>query len=78
MLGETFVDMDSSLAKGPEVQDGDTLAAKSSPIFKMWCAPARARSVMLTRLIKRLDRILAFIESGQGSIGKVIYILGSV
>ena len=24
-------------------------------------------------LLKRLDRILAFVESGQGSIGKLIY-----
>src|SRR5271169_2358902 len=31
VLGETFVDIDSTLAKGPAVQDGDTLNAKSVP-----------------------------------------------
>ncbi|MFY9673752.1 MAG: MlaD family protein [Terriglobales bacterium] len=73
VLGETFVDIDSSLAKGPEVQDGDTLAAKSVPDIQDVVRSTQGTLVNVDALIKRLDRIIGFIESGQGSIGKVIY-----
>src|ERR1700693_3926477 len=31
VLGETYIDIDSSRAKGPEVRDGDTLATRETP-----------------------------------------------
>jgi phospholipid/cholesterol/gamma-HCH transport system substrate-binding protein len=73
VLGETYVDIDSVTAKGPEVSDGDTLAARSQPDIQDVVRASQGTLQNMDALLKRLDRILAFIESGQGSIGKVIY-----
>jgi phospholipid/cholesterol/gamma-HCH transport system substrate-binding protein len=73
ILGETFVDIDSSTAKGPEVADGDTLAARDQPSVQDVVRSSQGTLQNMDSLIKRVDRIIAFIESGQGSIGKVIY-----
>jgi len=42
VLGETFIDIDSSQAKGPEARDGDTLPTAIRPTFRTWSGPARA------------------------------------
>jgi phospholipid/cholesterol/gamma-HCH transport system substrate-binding protein len=73
ILGETFVDVDSSAAKGPEVVDGDTLAARDQPDIQDVVRASQGTLENIDTLLKRVDRIVAFIESGQGSIGKVIY-----
>ena len=73
VLGETFVDVDSSTAKGPEATDGDTLAARSQPDIQDVVRASQGTLQNMDALLKRVDRIVAFIESGQGSIGKVIY-----
>ena len=73
ILGETYVDVESSSAKGPEATDGDTLAARSQPELQDVVRASQGTLQNMDALLKRLDRIVAFIESGQGSIGKVIY-----
>ena len=73
ILGETYVDIDSSVAKGPEAADGDTLAARGQPDIQDVVRASQGTLQNMDALLKRLDRILAFVESGQGSIGKVIY-----
>src|SRR5271155_2347368 len=73
ILGETFVDVDSSTAKGPEAADGDTLAARHAPQIQDVVRASQGTLENLDALLKRADRIVSFIESGQGSIGKVIY-----
>ncbi len=73
VLGETYVDIDSSAAKGPEATDGDTLAAHSQPDIEDVVRASQGTLQNMDALLKRLDHIVAFIESGQGSIGKVIY-----
>jgi phospholipid/cholesterol/gamma-HCH transport system substrate-binding protein len=73
VLGETFVDIDSSAAKGPEVTDGDTLAAREQPDIQDVVRASQGTLQNMDALLKRVDRIVAFVESGQGSIGKVIY-----
>jgi phospholipid/cholesterol/gamma-HCH transport system substrate-binding protein len=73
ILGETFVDVDSSTAKGPEANDGDTLAARDQPDIQDVVRASQGTLQNMDSLLKRVDRIVAFIESGQGSIGKVIY-----
>lgn len=73
ILGETFVDVDSTVAKGPVATDGDTLAAHSQPDIQDVVRASQGTLQNMDSLIKRVDRIIAFIESGQGSIGKVIY-----
>ncbi len=73
VLGETFVDIDSSLAKGPAAQNGDTLAIREHPDLQDVVRASQGTLQNMDALLKRLDRIVAFVESGQGSIGKLIY-----
>ncbi|MGB8010730.1 MAG: MlaD family protein [Terriglobales bacterium] len=73
ILGETYVDVDSSAAKGPAATDGDTLPARDQPDIQDVVRASQGTLQNIDTLLKRVDRIVAFIESGQGSIGKVIY-----
>jgi phospholipid/cholesterol/gamma-HCH transport system substrate-binding protein len=73
VLGETFVDVDSSAAKGPVAVDGDTLPGRDQPQIEDVVRASQGTLQNMDSLLKRVDRIVAFIESGQGSIGKVIY-----
>jgi phospholipid/cholesterol/gamma-HCH transport system substrate-binding protein len=73
VLGETYIDIDSSHAKGPEVGDGDVLATRETPDIQDVVRASQGTLQNLDALLKRTDRILAFVESGQGSIGKLIY-----
>jgi phospholipid/cholesterol/gamma-HCH transport system substrate-binding protein len=73
VLGETFIDIDSALAKGAEARDGDTLPTRDTPDIQDVVRASQGTLQNLDALLKRTDRILAFVESGQGSIGKLIY-----
>jgi phospholipid/cholesterol/gamma-HCH transport system substrate-binding protein len=73
VLGETYVDIDSSAAKGPVVVDGETLATRSQPDLQDVVRQSQGTLQNMDAVLKRLDRIVAFVESGQGSIGKLIY-----
>jgi phospholipid/cholesterol/gamma-HCH transport system substrate-binding protein len=73
VLGETYIDIDSSTARGPEAQNGDVLATREHPDFNDVVRSSQSTLQNMDALLKRSDRILAFVESGQGSIGKLIY-----
>jgi phospholipid/cholesterol/gamma-HCH transport system substrate-binding protein len=73
VLGETFMDMDSSQASGPLAQDGDTLPTSVHPDFNEVVRSSQSTLQNMDALLKRADRILAFAESGKGSLGKLIY-----
>jgi phospholipid/cholesterol/gamma-HCH transport system substrate-binding protein len=73
VLGETYIDIDSSQAHGPEAQAGDVLPTRDTPDIQDVVRASQSTLQNLDALEKRVDRILAFVESGQGSIGKVIY-----
>src|SRR5579862_10066880 len=73
VLGETYIDIDSSQAVGPEVQQGDVLHTRDTPQIEDVVRASQSTLQNLDALEKRVDRILAFVESGQGSFGKLIY-----
>jgi phospholipid/cholesterol/gamma-HCH transport system substrate-binding protein len=73
VLGETYLDIDSSQAVGAIVQDGDTLATQVHPDFNQVVRASQGTLENMDALLKRADRILAFAESGKGSLGKLIY-----
>ena len=73
VLGETFIDIDSSQATLPEARNGDTLPTRDTPAIQDVVRASQGTLQNLDALLKRTDRILAFVESGQGSIGKLIY-----
>jgi len=73
VLGETYLDIDSSQAVGPPVHDGDTLPTQVHPDFNQVVKASQSTLQNMDALLKRADRILAFAESGKGSLGKLIY-----
>lgn len=73
VLGETYIDIDSSQASGPEAHDGDRLATRDTPDIQDVVRSSQSTLQNLDALLKRVDRIIAFVESGQGSVGKLIY-----
>ena len=73
VLGETYVEIESGQAKGPPVKEGDVLITREHPDFTDVVRASQSTLQNLDALLKRLDRIVSFVESGQGSIGKLIY-----
>jgi phospholipid/cholesterol/gamma-HCH transport system substrate-binding protein len=73
VLGATYINIDSSRARSPEAEDGDILSSKEEPGYDQVIRSANSSLQNIDVLTKRVDRILAFVESGQGSIGKLIY-----
>jgi len=73
VLGETYLDIDSSQAVAAPLQDGDTLPTQVHPDFNQVVRASQGTLQNLDALLKRADRILAFAESGKGSLGKLIY-----
>lgn len=73
VLGETYIDIDSSQAVGAEALDGDTLPTQVHPDFNQVVRASQSTLQNMDTLLKRADRILSFAESGKGSIGKLIY-----
>jgi len=73
VLGSTYIDIDSSTAKAPEAADGDTLPTREHPDLQDVVRASQSTLQNMDALLKRLDRIVAFVESGEGSIGKLIY-----
>jgi phospholipid/cholesterol/gamma-HCH transport system substrate-binding protein len=73
VLGETYLDIDSAQAIGPRAQDGDTLPTHVHPDFNEVVRSSESTLQNMDALLKRADRILAFAESGKGSLGKLIY-----
>ena len=73
VLGETYIDIDSSSGTGPLAENGDVLPTRSQPDIQDVVRASQGTLQNLDALLKRLDRIVAFVESGQGSIGKLIY-----
>jgi phospholipid/cholesterol/gamma-HCH transport system substrate-binding protein len=73
VLGQTYINIDSSTAKDRPVQDGDILKSKDAPGYDDVVRSANSSLQNMDVLLKRLDRIVSFVESGQGSVGKLIY-----
>jgi phospholipid/cholesterol/gamma-HCH transport system substrate-binding protein len=73
VLGETYLDIDSSQAIGQPAGDGDVLPTHVHPDFNEVVRSSQSTLQNMDALLKRADRILAFAESGKGSLGKLIY-----
>ncbi len=73
VLGQVFVDLDCRQAKGVPMKSGDELPTRDVPQLQDVVRASQGTLENLNVLVKRLDNIVSFIQSGQGSIGKVIY-----
>jgi phospholipid/cholesterol/gamma-HCH transport system substrate-binding protein len=72
VLGETYVDIDSSQAKLGPAQSGDVLPTRERPDFQDVVRSGQSTLQNMQTLLQRLDRILTTVESGKGSVGKLI------
>jgi phospholipid/cholesterol/gamma-HCH transport system substrate-binding protein len=73
VLGEVFVDMDCRQAKGNALQNGTELPTRDVPQLQDVVRASQGTIENLNVLINKLNGIVSFIQSGQGSIGKIIY-----
>ena len=73
VLGEVFVDVDCREAKGGPIQSGDELPTRDVAQLQDVVRASQGTLENVDTLVKRLDSILSYIQSGKGSIGKVIY-----
>ncbi len=73
VLGETYIDIDSSQAKGASAKNGDVLPTQVHPDFNQVVRASQGTLENINALIERADSILAFAQSGKGSLGKLIY-----
>jgi phospholipid/cholesterol/gamma-HCH transport system substrate-binding protein len=73
VLGEVFVDMDCRQAKGSPLQNGTELPTRDVPQLQDVVRASQGTIENLNVLINKLNDIITFIQSGQGSIGKIIY-----
>jgi len=73
VLGETYLDIESSQAIGPVAQNGDTLPTQVHPDFNEVVRSSQSTLQNMDALLKRADRILALRKVAKGSLGKLIY-----
>jgi len=73
VLGETFVDIDSKTATGRPAEDGDELQARERPDLQDMVRASQTTLQNMDVLLKRLDRIVAEVETGEGSVHRFIY-----
>ena len=73
VLGEVFVDMDCREAKGGPLQNGTELPTRDTPQLQDVVRASQSTLQNLDVLVKKLNDIVSYIQSGQGSIGKIIY-----
>jgi phospholipid/cholesterol/gamma-HCH transport system substrate-binding protein len=73
VLGETYIDINSLEATGPPAKSGDELPTRVHPDFNQVVRASQSTLENMNALIQRADSILAYAQSGKGSLGKVIY-----
>jgi phospholipid/cholesterol/gamma-HCH transport system substrate-binding protein len=73
VLGEVFIDLDCRQNKGSELKTGDVLRTKDVAQFQDVVRASQTTLENLDILLKRVDDIVSYIQSGKGSIGKIIY-----
>jgi phospholipid/cholesterol/gamma-HCH transport system substrate-binding protein len=73
VLGEVFVDVDCRQAKGGPLQNNAELPTRDEPQLQDVVRASQGTLQNLDVLVKRLDSIVSYVQSGQGSIGKIIY-----
>jgi phospholipid/cholesterol/gamma-HCH transport system substrate-binding protein len=74
VLGEVYLNLDCRASKSTELlKSGDELTTRDSPQLQDVVRASQGTLENVNVLVKRLNDILTFIQSGQGSIGKIIY-----
>src|SRR5438874_3693274 len=72
VLGATFVDIDSSRARGSRVKDNDELPTTESPGLQDVLKSSQGTIDKLNVILTRADDIVSAIQNGKGSVGRLI------
>ena len=72
VLGATFVDIDSSRARGALVKDNGELPTTETPALQDVLKSSQGTIDKLNVILNRVDDIVAAIQNGKGSVGKII------
>jgi phospholipid/cholesterol/gamma-HCH transport system substrate-binding protein len=73
VLGETFIDIDSTLARGAVVSNNSELPSRDVPDIQDVVRASQGTLQNVSTLVNRLDHIVSAVENQQGSVGKLIY-----
>jgi len=73
VLGEVFVDLDCRDVAGEPIVNGTELPTRDVAQLQDVVRASQGTLQNIDTLVKRVDSILSYVQSGQGSIGKVIY-----
>jgi phospholipid/cholesterol/gamma-HCH transport system substrate-binding protein len=73
VLGETFIDIDSTQARGPVIANNAELPSKEVPDIQDVVRSSQSTLQNVNILVTRLDRIVGAVEDQKGSVGKLIY-----
>jgi phospholipid/cholesterol/gamma-HCH transport system substrate-binding protein len=73
VLGETFINIDSTQAKGGVVSNHSELPSQEVPDIQDIVRTSQSTLQNVNALIGRLDNIVAAVEDQKGSVGKLIY-----
>jgi phospholipid/cholesterol/gamma-HCH transport system substrate-binding protein len=73
VLGATYVDIDSSTASGEHLKDGAELRTTETPDLQDVIRSSQTSLQNVDVVVRRLNQIVAAIQSGEGSVGKLIY-----
>ncbi|HEY4009852.1 MAG TPA: MlaD family protein, partial [Acidobacteriaceae bacterium] len=72
VLGDTVVDINSQIATGPEIQNGDELRTKNVPSIQDVVASSQATVKSLNDIMPKINDIVTAVDTGKGSAGKLI------
>jgi phospholipid/cholesterol/gamma-HCH transport system substrate-binding protein len=72
VLGNSFVDIDSTHANGPPPVNGTVLKASGSPTLQDVIGGANSSVTEINALIKRVDVLIDTMNSNRGTIGRLI------
>ena len=73
VLGEVFIDLDCRQRQGRPLRAGDVLPTREVAQLQDVVRASQSTLDNVNVLVKQLSDILNYIQSGQGSIGKIIY-----
>ncbi len=72
VLGDTVVDIESTVAVGPELKDGAELRTLETPNLQDVVKASQGTVESLNVILAKMNRIVDSIQAGQGSVGKLI------
>ena len=72
VLGDSYVDIDSTRATGPEPANGAVLKASGSPTLQDLIGSGQGGMKQITDLTKKVGILIDTINNGQGTIGRLI------